>query len=158
MGGGVSPPPGSVGCPVVEAVRASDRLVPTPTWFPFTTTTRLSSGIELSWFDRTYTGCTYRSESLIGITKKSPNTIVEPCCPSSVRYVENAGSWLICAKTCVGPSTLRPDGNVYAVSFPYDPGSESAAIHDTMFCRPSGVNGKISWKCSSAALGRRINE
>ena len=158
-GGSAAPASGSSARPVVEAANASDRLSPTPTVSPFTTMTRFSSGIELSWFDRTYTGCTYSNESLIGITRKSPNTTVEPPEPSSVRCAENTGSWLICANTCVGPSMLRPLGNVYAMSLPVGAGI-GVRRHPRRPCSagPRGVNGRISMKCSSVSPGSRISE
>ena len=52
---GVPPPPPLPPpvCPDVEAVSASDRLFPIPTSLPFTTITRLSSGIEFACVERT---------------------------------------------------------------------------------------------------------
>src|SRR6478752_4391123 len=95
--------------PFVASPRASGRLVPIDTVppLPFTTTTRLSSGIAGDEsLAVTYTGSTYRNELSIGITRKSPKDSVDPCWPTNVLNDENVGSLLIRAKTCGGPSML----------------------------------------------------
>src|SRR5439155_16212971 len=117
-GDGDGPGLGAGGACPSESASAAPNVFPTPTLLFCTTTTRFSSGNVAFWFDWMKMGSTYRNESSIGITRKLPYTILDPCWPTSVRNCENVGSELIWLRICVGPSTFSPDGNSKLVTSP----------------------------------------
>src|SRR3954470_2352249 len=111
--------------------------------------------------DRTYTGCTYSSESFTGMIWIDPCLTLDPCWFRSENSLLIAAVLLMVRYTCTGPATVRPVGISRLSRRGRASGSARAHMNDAsrfwLLPFDTGTNGRRMRNSSLVWPGRRVS-